>query len=152
MESCNTRRRQVAVAIGVGLLTLSACGHVRPGRPDPLRSDVDQFIMELEAGLRSGGWHAVERLFSEDYRGFRPDVERGIDDLRQRRFMTDWQLRVDRVLTQQQDRLINVSVHWWQRWNDQKGQPHKSEGQSQLILRREGMHLRILDIVGARMF
>ena len=65
----NLRRR--ILGLFVSSLMLTACGaEIRPGRPDPLRAEVQDLVSELERSLRFGGWSAVEHYFSSDYRGY----------------------------------------------------------------------------------
>ncbi len=139
----NLRRR--ILGLFVSSLMLTACGaEIRPGRPDPLRAEVQDLVSELERSLRFGGWSAVEHYFSSDYRGYLNDLREHFDNQRRHKLAFDVQLMINRIL--QQENLINVSVSWWQRWNDLQGKPHKANGTSELILRRERGELRIIDI------
>lgn len=142
-----SRRRFLFAAGAATLVVTSGCGvNVRPGRPDPVRAEVDELVSGLERGLRSGGWMAVERYFSDDYHSTMSGIRERLDDRRHREFAPDWRLLVNRVLTQ--DKRVSVSLQWWYRWNDLKGKPHKKEGQSELLLRRERGELRIAEIRG----
>lgn len=130
------------------LAFLAGCAEVQAGRPDPLRNEVQLLVSGLERGLRAGGWSAVERYYSEDFRGNLSDLQDRFDDRRRNERSADWMLIINRILTQ--DKLINVAVRWNHRWTDVKGAPHKSEGVSELILRREAGELRIVQVSGAR--
>ena len=147
-EQATSRRRFLFAAGAATLVVASGCDgvNVRPGRPDPVRAEVDELVSGLERGLRSGGWMAVERYFSDDYHSTMSGIRERLDDRRQREFAPDWRLLVNRVLTQ--DKRVSVSLHWSHRWNDLKGKPQKRDGQSELLLRRERGELRIVDIRG----
>lgn len=138
------RRRLLQLACGVALAGLAGCAaSVQPGAPDPLRNEVQRLVSGVESGLRSGGWGSVERYFSDDYRGNLSDLEDRFNDRRRQRRAADAQLQINRILTQ--DKLVSVSLHWLQRWTDLQGKPQKAEGMAELILRREGGELRIVD-------
>lgn len=145
MNSTPSNLRRRMLGLFVGTLTLAGCGaEIRPGRPDPLRAEVQDLVNELERSLRFGGWSAIEPYFSPDYRGYLNDLREHFDNQRRHKLAFDVQLLINRIL--QQENLVNVSVSWWQRWNDLKGKPQKANGTSELILRRENGKLRIIDI------
>ncbi len=150
-ENCNScqdapagLRRKLLLATAA--LAVGGCVTVRPGRPDPLRDEVDDLVRGLEDGLRRGGWISVARYFSDDLNGTLADIRDRIDDRRQREFAVDWSLRIGRILTQ--EKRVSVSLRWSHRWNDIKGKPQKREGESELLLNREQGELRIVDIRG----
>lgn len=141
-------RRLFLVALGSSvLLPVIGCAGLQPGKPEPLRSEVQQLVSGLERGLRAGGWSAVERYYSEEYRGNISDLQDHFDERRRNERSADWMLIINRILTQ--DKLVNVAVRWNHRWTDAKGQPHKSEGVTELILRREAGELRIAQMGGS---
>lgn len=150
-ENCNScqdapvrlRRR---LLLATAAFAVGGCVTVRPGRPDPLRDEVDSLVKGLEDGLRRGGWISVARYFSDDLNGTLADIRDRIDDRRQREFAVDWSLRIGRILTQ--EKRVSVSLRWSHRWNDIKGKPQKREGESELLLNREQGELRIVDIRG----
>ncbi len=150
-ENCNSSqdthagmRRKLLLATAA--LAVGGCVTVRPGRPDPLRDEVDDLVRGLEDGLRRGGWISVARYFTDDLNGTLADIRDRIDDRRQREFAVDWSLRIGRILTQ--EKRVSVSLRWSHRWNDVKGKPQKREGESELLLLRERGELRIVDIRG----
>lgn len=138
------RRNLLLVA---SLSALSACASIRPGRPDPVRAEVEELFRQFELGLRHGSWSSVSDYFSDDPHGTLADIRERIDDRKRREFAADWLLRVNQILAQ--DKQISVSVRWLHRWNDLKGKPHKRDGTSEFILRRDkNKQLRIVDIRG----
>lgn len=142
------KRRMLSLALSIGaLVMMTGCAEVRAAKPDPLRSEVQQLVSGLERGLRAGGWSAVERYYSDDFRGNTSDLQDHFDDRRRNERSADWMLTINRILSQ--DKLINVAVRWNHRWTDAKGLPHKSDGVSELILRREAGELRIVQQSGA---
>ncbi len=142
-----SRRRLLLAGAGIALIAFNSCAMtIQPGSPDPLREDVQRLVSGLESGLRFGGWRAVERYFSDDYRSSLSDLEDRFDSYRTQRRATDCLIRINRIL--KQDKLVSVDVHWQQRWTDLQGKPQRAEGNSELILRQEGNELRIIELRG----
>lgn len=141
------RRRLLLAGGSIALVAFNSCAMtIEPGSPDPLRNDVQRVVSGLENGLRMGGWSALERYFSDDFRNSLSDLEDRFDAYRTQRRAPDCQIRINRILTQ--DKLVSVNVQWLQRWTDRQGKPQRAEGNSELILRREGNELRIIDVRG----
>jgi len=141
------QEKRRAILFAATLAFVAGCAEVQAGKPDPLRNDVQLLVAGLERGLRAGGWSAVERYYSDDFRGNLSDLQDRFDDRRRNERSADWMLTINRILTQ--DKLINVAVRWNHRWTDIKGMPHKADGVSELILRREAGELRIVQMHGS---
>lgn len=146
MRTTNKRRYFLATAMQAVLLPLAACMEVRPGSPDPLRSEVQQLVAGLERGLRAGGWQSVENYYSEDYRGNLGDLEDRFEHRRRNELSADWMLGINSILPQ--DKLILVTLRWNHRWTDKSGKPNKADGVAELVLHRVGGDLRIVQSRG----
>lgn len=131
---------------------LAACGGTtrRSGGADQAKPVIESRLGELTQGLRDKRWDGVSGHFADDAYGGTDAIRTRLEEVWRSSNLLDMQFIIDNVMRKED--LYNVKLRWNKTALDAAGQPKKTSGSSEVLMRKRGSRFQIIDIKGDQFF
>ncbi len=129
---------------------LASCAGEAIVPADEMRDDVNDILDSTENFLKDEQKRSIYDFFSNQYYGGFNELQDQIEDTWKNEQLVNIDFTVNRIL--ESDGIYNVQVRWHKSFLNSKGQPKKSSGVSEVILKPTNNDCCIINITGDRFF